>query len=67
MIETLALGYFSESTQRELSNEHQHDMVYMFFKTICILVLWTKVTSALEGLSYCYLKQYSILTLSQEK
>ena len=31
------------STQRELSNEYQHDRVYMIFKNICILVLRTKV------------------------
>ena len=27
MTETLAYGYSSESTQRELSNEYQHDQV----------------------------------------
>ena len=27
MTETLAHGYSSESTQQELSNEYQHDMV----------------------------------------
>ena len=51
MTETLANGYSSESTQRELSNEYQHDRVYMVFKNICILVIWTNVASALEGLS----------------
>ena len=50
MTETLAHGYSSESTQRELSNEYQHGRVWMFFKNLCILVLWTKVASALEGL-----------------
>ena len=50
MIETLANAYSSESTQRELSNEYQHDRVKMIFKNVCILVLWTKVASALEGL-----------------
>ena len=30
-----------------LSNEYQHDKV---FKNVCILVLWKKVASALEGL-----------------
>ena len=49
--ETLAYGYSSESlTQRELSNEYQHDRVLMVFRDHCILVLWTKVASALEGL-----------------
>ena len=47
---TLAHGYSSESTQWELSNEYQDDRVSMFFKKICILVLWTKAASALEGL-----------------
>ena len=51
MIETLAHGYSSESTQLELSNEYQCNRVLMVFKNLCILVLWTKVASALEGLS----------------
>ena len=50
MTETLANGYSSESTQRELSNEYQHDRVSMFFKDFSVLVLWTNVASALEGL-----------------
>ena len=32
MTETLAHGYSSKSTQRELSNEYQHDMVEKLFK-----------------------------------
>ena len=32
MTETLANGYSSESTQRELFNEYQHDRVKMVFK-----------------------------------
>ena len=51
MTETMACGYSSESTQRELSNENQYDRVLMGFKNLCILVLWTKVAPALEGLS----------------
>ena len=43
-------GFSSESTQRELSNEYQHDRVKMVVKSLCILVLWTKVALALEGL-----------------
>ena len=34
MIETLANGYSYDSTQRELSNEYQHDRVSMVFKEI---------------------------------
>ena len=49
MTETLANGYSSERTQRELSNEYQHDRVWMVFRNICIFVLWTKVASALAG------------------
>ena len=52
MTETLANGYSSESTHRELSNEYQHDIVWMIYKNLCILVLWTKVASALEGLKW---------------
>ena len=48
--ETLAYGYPSESTQRELSNEYQHDSVEMVFKNRCVLVLRTKVATALKGL-----------------
>ena len=51
MAETLAYGYSSESTQWELSNEYQHDMVSRVFKNICVFVLWRKVASALEGFS----------------
>ena len=48
--ETLANGYASESTRRELSNEYQHDRAFMVFTNVCVFVLWTKVASALEGL-----------------
>ena len=51
MNENLAHGYSSESTQWELSNEYQHDRVWMFFEKVCFLVLWTNVASALEGLN----------------
>ena len=46
---TLALGYSSESSQPELSNEYQHARVKMIFKYLCILVPWTKLASALVG------------------
>ena len=50
MTETLAYGYSSQNTQWELSNEYQHDRVYMVFKDLCVILLWTKVyiASALE-------------------
>ena len=51
--ETLANGYSSESTRRELSNEYQDDRVSIFFQESCIFVLWMKVVSALEGLKAC--------------
>ena len=54
MAATLAHGYLSESAQRELSNEYQHDRVWMVFNIVWVLVLWTKVASALEGLSNRY-------------
>ena len=37
-------------TQQELSNEYQHDRVSTIFKNLYIVVLWTKVASALDGL-----------------
>ena len=49
MTETLANGYSSEGSQRELSKEYQHDRM-MVFENICVFVFWTKVASALEGL-----------------
>ena len=63
MTETLAHGYSSESTQRELSNEYQHDRVSMVFKRICVIVVWTKVASAFEGLRIrslivCYMDEW---------
>ena len=49
--ETLAYWYSSESTQRELCNEYQYDRVLLVcYQNLCVLVLWTKVASALEGL-----------------
>ena len=51
MTETLAHWHSSESTQWELSNEYQRNRVKMVFKNLCILVVWTKVASALEGLN----------------
>ena len=50
MTKSHANGYSSESTQQELSNEYQHDRVWMVFKNIFVIVLWTKVALSLEGL-----------------
>ena len=53
MTETLKHGYSSKGTQRELSSEYheyQHDRVWMVFRNRRMVVLWTKVASALEGL-----------------
>ena len=50
MTKTMAHGYSSDSTQRELSNEHQHDRVLTIFKKLCVLVLRTKIAFALERL-----------------
>ena len=58
MTEILAYGYSSESTQRELSNEYQHNRVKVVFKNLCIIVLWTKLALAMEGLKHaCTLNQ----------
>ena len=53
MTETLPNGYSYESTQRELLNEYPHDRVWIVFKDICAVVLWTKAAPASEGLPYC--------------
>ena len=47
MFETLSHGYSSQSTQRELINECQHDRV-KGFKNVCILVIWTLECEDLE-------------------
>ena len=68
LTETLANGYSSESTEsteRELSNEYQHDGVWMIFIIFCVLVNLTKVTSALEGLSIHYDAAWTDLDLFQ--
>ena len=54
MTEIMPHGYSSESTHGELSNEYQHDGVQMVFKIVCVFVLWTKVASALEGLTHVH-------------
>ena len=51
IIEILVHGYSSKSTQQELSDEDQYDSVWLFFKNLCILALWTNLASALEGLT----------------
>ena len=38
MSETLANGYSSDSTLQELSNEYHHDLFYIIFINICLLV-----------------------------
>ena len=63
MTENLANGYSSESTHRELSNEYQYDRVKLFFKKNCVIVLWTKVVSALEGLTLRLPCPHSIITM----
>ena len=63
-IEILAQhGYSSESTQRDLSSEYQQDRVKWFHKNVCVLVLWTKVASALEGLNSFPTSTYNHCTL----
>ena len=52
MTETMANGYSSYRTQRELSNEYQHDRVKMIFIIFCFFVHWMKVISAAGGLSH---------------
>ena len=61
---TLANGYSSESAQRELSNEYQHGKVWRVFKNLCILVLWMKVASAFEGLTFALSFSRFVLVLA---
>ena len=65
MTKTLARGYSSDSTQRELSNEYQHDRVLSIFKKLSVIVFWTKVASALEGFNTSYLCRHFALTVVQ--
>ena len=48
----MARGYSCESTRREYSNEYHNGRVYIFFKTICVFVLWVKVALELEWLKH---------------
>ena len=63
VIETLANGFSSESTQRELFNEYQHDRVLTFIKNRCIPVLFTKVDFALEVLLAWFLMWFCCCVL----
>ena len=54
MTEMLTNGYSYENSQRELTDEYQHDRVWMAFKKNCLFVLWTKLASALEGFKCPY-------------
>ena len=67
MTQTLTYGYSSESTRRELSNEYQHDRVSMVFINLCIFVHWTKVASALEGLSVIFEIEIQTLCIRNAK
>ena len=51
MTETVAIGYSFESSRQELSNDYQHDRVYIVFKIFVFLFFGQIVASALEGLS----------------
>ena len=57
MIKTLAHGY---SSVRVLSGSYPMNTnmtrFRWFLENLCVLVLWTKVVSALEGLTYLHLK-----------
>ena len=46
MTGTLAYWYSSDRAQLELSNEYQHDRVYIIIKYFCNIVLWAKVDLA---------------------
>ena len=52
MTETLANGYSSESTQRELSNEHQHDSVKMTFIPFLLFGALDESNLSIEGLIF---------------
>ena len=51
MYETLINGYSYDSTQRELSNEYQHDRVFKNFKIFYLFVPLTKIASEPKGLN----------------
>ena len=43
---------------RNIAFIYVHDRVWVFFKNLCIIVLWTKVASALEGLKTPWIKGF---------
>ena len=47
----MGYGYSSDISQQELSNEYQHDRLWMVFKKVFrIFFQWTKVASTRKGL-----------------
>ena len=48
MIETLAYGHSSESTQPELSNEYQHDRVQMVSQIFASLCFGDEISLSIE-------------------
>ena len=42
MAGTLSYWYSSDSEQKEISNEYQHDRVYIIVKKVCVVIPWTK-------------------------
>ena len=50
MTETLAYGYSSESTQRELSNEYQHEKGLYVLQQSFSFLFWMITASELEEL-----------------
>ena len=67
MIETLTYEYSSESIQQELSNEYQHGRVSMVFKNVCVLMLWMKVASASEGLTYSFNSEPQLRSAGEDR
>ena len=49
MTQTLAHGYSSQSTLREIFNEYPHDRVLMIFRSLCALVFDESSLSIVRG------------------
>ena len=63
MTETLTCGYSYDSTQRDISNEYQHDRVYMFFLNCLYFSTMDENSLSMERVKLTSLTTWTSLTV----
>ena len=63
MVEFLANGYSSDSTQQDFPMNTNMTGFRWYSKYCCVRVRWTKVASALEGLRMIFASKYRLITI----